>query len=235
MVQKAELTCSVSQNHTTTTLNTARHIDITYVLSVKALLSTGQPLVMDLPVVLSNWQRNVSHEAIRRIGPALGLSLLAGINNGDSAASQPARPTMTIERPTTSSRSIPQSTMNTVNGTDISSRADELGYHTGGFKPNTTVSSMDDYNKPAAAVGSSSSGPSASNANRSVANTPSQQTRKATTPRPNKWLSAEEEKKALYERAKAKVEATQEGAMALTTPTTTPAVNPTPVAAKNAG
>ncbi|KAJ3757673.1 hypothetical protein EV360DRAFT_70943 [Lentinula raphanica] len=237
MVQKAELTCSVSQNHTTTTLNTARHIDITYVLSVKALLGTGQPLVMDLPVVLSNWQRNVSHEAIRRIGPAPGLSLLPGINNGDSAASQPARPTMTIERPTTSSRSIPQSTMNTVNGTsDISSKVDELGYHTGGSKPNTTVSSMDDYNKPAAAVGSSSSGTSASNANRSVANTPSQQTRKATTPTPNKWLSAEEEKKALYERAKAKVEATQAGAMAQTTaPTTTPAVNPTPVAAKNAG
>ncbi|EEB99059.1 hypothetical protein MPER_01324, partial [Moniliophthora perniciosa FA553] len=63
MVQKAELTCSVPQNHTTTSLNTARHIDITYVLSVKALLATG-PLVMDLPVVLSNWQRNVSHEAV---------------------------------------------------------------------------------------------------------------------------------------------------------------------------
>jgi len=56
MVQKAELTCGVSPNHTTTSLNTARHIDITYVLSVKALLGTG-PLVMDLPVVLSNWQR----------------------------------------------------------------------------------------------------------------------------------------------------------------------------------
>ncbi|KAF9268052.1 hypothetical protein L218DRAFT_954446 [Marasmius fiardii PR-910] len=74
MVQKAELTCGVSPNHTTTSLNTARHIDITYVLSVKALLGTG-PLVMDLPIVLSNWQRVVSHEAIRRIGAVPSLSL----------------------------------------------------------------------------------------------------------------------------------------------------------------
>ncbi|KAJ3799111.1 hypothetical protein GGU11DRAFT_743708 [Lentinula aff. detonsa] len=244
MVQKAELTCSVSPNHTTTTLNTARHIDITYVLSVKALLGTGQPLVMDLPVVLSNWQRNVSHEAIRRIGPAPGLSLLpGGINNADSATNQTnTRPAMTIERPTTSSRSIPSSTVNTVSGTtDLLSRPDELGYNNSGSKAtNTTVTSMDDLNKPAAAVRPSSSGTGAgaSTVNRPGANILNQQTRKPTVPStstPNKWLSAEEEKKALYERAKAKVEATQAGAIAQSAPAAAPSISAPPAAVKSAG
>ncbi|TFK36451.1 hypothetical protein BDQ12DRAFT_686909 [Crucibulum laeve] len=76
MTHQAELTCGVSANHTTTTLNAARHIDVTYTLSIKALLATGNPLVMDLPVIISNWQRHVSQEAIRRIGPTPNLSLV---------------------------------------------------------------------------------------------------------------------------------------------------------------
>jgi hypothetical protein len=54
---RTELTCMISPDHTTTTLNAARHIDITYTLSVKALMGTGTPLIMDLPVIVSNWQR----------------------------------------------------------------------------------------------------------------------------------------------------------------------------------
>ncbi|KAJ6623396.1 hypothetical protein B0H10DRAFT_787600 [Mycena sp. CBHHK59/15] len=73
---RTELTCMISPDHTTTTLNAARHIDITYTLSVKALMGTGTPLIMDLPVIVSNWQRAVSAEAIRRIGPAPSLALL---------------------------------------------------------------------------------------------------------------------------------------------------------------
>lgn len=53
----AELSCLLSPGHTTTTLNAARHIDITYTLCIKALLGTGGPLVMELPVIISNWQR----------------------------------------------------------------------------------------------------------------------------------------------------------------------------------
>ena len=56
---QAELWCLLSQNHTTTTLNAARHIDVTYTLSIKALMGTGTHLVMDLPVIVSNWQRCV--------------------------------------------------------------------------------------------------------------------------------------------------------------------------------
>ena len=59
MQHKAELAITVPSQHTSTTLNTARHIDITYVLTVKALLANGKPLVMDLPIIISNWPRYV--------------------------------------------------------------------------------------------------------------------------------------------------------------------------------
>ncbi|KAG5726718.1 hypothetical protein E4T56_gene8985 [Termitomyces sp. T112] len=72
---RAELNCLISQNHTTTSLSSARHIDVTYILSVKAIVDNVSPIVMDLPVMISNWQRGVSQEAIRRIGPTPGLSL----------------------------------------------------------------------------------------------------------------------------------------------------------------
>lgn len=56
---KAELACIIPPNHTTTSLNAARHIDITYVINVKALMGTGAHLIMDLPVIVSNWPRCV--------------------------------------------------------------------------------------------------------------------------------------------------------------------------------
>jgi hypothetical protein len=132
---------------------------------VKALLGTGQPLVMELPVILSNWQRNVSHEAIRRIGPAPGLSLLpatatGGVNNTNTLASQTninTRPPMTVERATSSGQSTTtnntlqgntntlQGNTNTLQGNmdalqgnmDISSKPDELGYVGYSSKPGT--------------------------------------------------------------------------------------------------
>lgn len=56
-MHKSELSCTIPQSHTTTTLTSARHIDITYVLGVKALMGTGKPLIMELPVIVSNWPR----------------------------------------------------------------------------------------------------------------------------------------------------------------------------------
>jgi len=56
----AELACMISPNHTTTSLQAARHIDIDYVLCIKAIMGTGAHLVMELPVVISNWQRYVN-------------------------------------------------------------------------------------------------------------------------------------------------------------------------------
>ncbi|KAF5390578.1 hypothetical protein D9757_002719 [Collybiopsis confluens] len=233
MVQKAELTCAVSQNHTTTTLNTARHIDITYVLSVKALLGTGAPLVMELPVILSNWQRNVSHEAVRRIGAAPGLSLLptttaAGPATNNNATNQVnTRPSMTVERTTGSSRGIPGSAGNTYNSTttEISSKPDEFGYASGytskpgtanGPKTITSSPSKNDTARPDSAGTSASV--SDGNKFATATSPPPQPIQKSSASAlaataQNKWLSAEEEKRALYERAKERAEATQAGAM----------------------
>ena len=65
MHHRTELSVPIPDSHTTTTLNSAKHIDVTYVLIVKALMGTGKPLIMELPVIVSNWPRNVSQEAIR--------------------------------------------------------------------------------------------------------------------------------------------------------------------------
>ncbi|CAL1705518.1 unnamed protein product [Somion occarium] len=71
---KAELAVTVPSHHTSTTLNAARHIDINYVLTVRALMGTGKPLIMDLPIIISNWPRSVSLEAVKRIGIAPNVS-----------------------------------------------------------------------------------------------------------------------------------------------------------------
>jgi hypothetical protein len=54
---RAELACVIPSHHTTTTLSSARHIDITYTISVKALLGAGKPFQVELPVMISNWPR----------------------------------------------------------------------------------------------------------------------------------------------------------------------------------
>lgn len=72
---KAELNITIPQQHTTATINTARHIDITYTLVVKAQMGTGQNVVLELPVIVSNWPRAVSVEAMRRIGVAPNVAV----------------------------------------------------------------------------------------------------------------------------------------------------------------
>lgn len=56
---KAELGCFIPQTHTNTTVSAARHMDIAYSINVKAVLATGKPLLMELPVTVSNWPRCV--------------------------------------------------------------------------------------------------------------------------------------------------------------------------------
>ncbi|KAF9556171.1 hypothetical protein CPC08DRAFT_765432 [Agrocybe pediades] len=89
----AEVSCMISPSHTTTTVSFGRHIDITYILRIKALLGSGTPVIMDLPVVISNWQRQVSFEAINRIGPAPALSLLPPPGTSAITRVDPIRPT----------------------------------------------------------------------------------------------------------------------------------------------
>ncbi|RXW13252.1 hypothetical protein EST38_g12601 [Candolleomyces aberdarensis] len=80
--KQAELSCTLNTKHTTPTLNAARHIDVTYTLMVKAVMGTGENLVMDLPVIISNWQRDVSASAIQQIGPTPNLSMLTTTPTG---------------------------------------------------------------------------------------------------------------------------------------------------------
>ncbi|PPR02959.1 hypothetical protein CVT24_012154 [Panaeolus cyanescens] len=72
----AELSCTLPSTHATTSLYSARHIDVTHTLSVKATMDNGVRLNIDLPVVISNWKSDVSDAALKRIGtiPRLCLS-----------------------------------------------------------------------------------------------------------------------------------------------------------------
>ncbi|KAI0373045.1 hypothetical protein BV20DRAFT_849485 [Pilatotrama ljubarskyi] len=88
---KAELSVTIPSHHTSATINAARHIDITYVLTVKALMNTGQPVTMDLPVMISNWPRAVSLEAMRRIGHAFNVSLPGQADSQHHSRTQPGQ------------------------------------------------------------------------------------------------------------------------------------------------
>ncbi|KAK1236488.1 hypothetical protein PQX77_000265 [Marasmius sp. AFHP31] len=197
--QTAELSCGVSPNHTTTSLNTARHIDITYILSVKALLGTG-PLVMDLPVVLSNWQKNVSQEAVRRIGPVPSLSLTA-------PGPQQILPSRVDPAPT-------QSRPTTANAANYA-RPDEFGHAQSGRGTSPRADDVRNTTLPGRT-------PSATASNRfTVTNAPElniSTERETQVRRPSasgsgarNWPTAEEEKLKLYEGAKAKAEKVQGG------------------------
>ncbi|KIK92149.1 hypothetical protein PAXRUDRAFT_26807 [Paxillus rubicundulus Ve08.2h10] len=109
---KAELGCVIPNTHTTTSLNAARHIDITYVIIVRAWIGSMQSVMMELPVIVSNWPRNVSEEAVRRIGiaPSLCMSPPSG-----PAATVPI--TTTVTRPLTgeSQKHNPSNSLSGVN------------------------------------------------------------------------------------------------------------------------
>ncbi|KAI0797479.1 hypothetical protein C8Q75DRAFT_2414 [Abortiporus biennis] len=265
---KAELVVTVPPHHTTTSMSSARHIDITYVLTAKALMGTGQPLVMDLPVIISNWPRTVSIEAVRRIGIAPNVA-----NPQQSHSSQTQQQPQNVTSPTTtfsvtsntstttsrpSISNHPISTGSTsLNGSADASRkfstaplnalggyrsgVDEFGFDRaravereqiqtiGGTQVGGTASiqAYTDNSSSSGARPRSSSGrehPEEAAAQQAASNThvrqSSLQTRPSvtatatntTTPKPsntNKWASAEEEKRKLYETAVAKVEQAQ--------------------------
>ncbi|KAF9047876.1 hypothetical protein BJ165DRAFT_1368834 [Panaeolus papilionaceus] len=92
----AELSCTLCPTHATTTLYSARHIDVRHTLSIKAMMDNGIRLNIDLPVVISNWQHDVSDAAIRRIGPMPRLSLLSTNDKPLSSPTEPRSGTMKI-------------------------------------------------------------------------------------------------------------------------------------------
>ncbi|KAK7470570.1 hypothetical protein VKT23_001994 [Stygiomarasmius scandens] len=244
MSQKAELNCSISPNHTTTTLNAARHIDITYMLTIKAQLSAGQPISIDLPVILSNWQRNVSAEAVRRIGPVPSLSLTTGNATQTSTPMRvdPApgrgttRPSETQTYGGASSQpdySRPNTSSNTVAGTsrENTTRVDEFGSKL------AKTTSVDDIASKASSADITRRPGSAGAPN----NAPPPETSRGHTRRPSAgaanaaspWLSAAEEKR-LYQEAMTKRDHVQGAAATGVSPTTTtPRTNQSPSASRN--
>ncbi|KAI0647439.1 hypothetical protein C8Q79DRAFT_627503 [Trametes meyenii] len=113
---KAELNVTIPSHHTSATINAARHIDITYVLTVKALMNTGQPVIMDLPVMISNWPRTVSVEAMRRIGHAFNVSL-----PGHTVSQQPPSTSGSDFAPALMGKTLATSTANSSSGRTNSS------------------------------------------------------------------------------------------------------------------
>ncbi|KAJ7734953.1 hypothetical protein DFH07DRAFT_117678 [Mycena maculata] len=237
---RTELTCMISPDHTTTTLNAARHIDITYTLSVKALMGTGTPLIMDLPVIVSNWQRAVSAEAIRRIGPAPSLSLLS--TNPPSRRVEDAQP-QTFAGHSAVAQNVSAGPYNTMpvgqsNGSNLGT-VDEFGGYTS--KPthkttNSRTSNTDGAGGSTARPGAGRRPGSAEGKRFTITNAevPTEDTRR----RPSEtvsavggatarkaWPTAEEEKQRLYEEARAKVAKTQ-GIAALASPPPVRAVTP---------
>lgn len=59
--RQVELRCLVPPHHACSTVNSARHIDITYNLNIRAFIATGQQIALKLPVVVSSWPQWVHY------------------------------------------------------------------------------------------------------------------------------------------------------------------------------
>ncbi|KAK0196464.1 hypothetical protein F5146DRAFT_4067 [Armillaria mellea] len=251
MHHKAELSSTISPSHTTTSLNSARHIDINYVLCVKAIMGTGHPLVMDLPVIMSNWPRNVSQEAIRRIGPAPGLSLLAPHSlvtsvepspvarhqptQSQSYGGRPSQPdaVVGVKSPLASTFASPAQPR--TNG-HVNIKTDEFGY---GHKTTLSKSNSIEGEPKERETGSRRPGSSGTSTSARLTITNASPSEIPDAPRTNgrkrsgsgrAWPSAEDEKH-LYNRAKARVEQIQGSVARTPSPTpTTSRLSPPPIA-----
>jgi hypothetical protein len=219
---KAELACIVPHNHTTTSLNSARHIDITYIIYVRALMGTGTHLVMELPVIITNWPKAQSIVAVKRIGTAPSLSLghipepsNTHQQNGLHAPQQSRLPDRSSTAPISP---LQFNTVSSLPNKGFQPGPDEFGYDRPEPKSAATVPNRGSaYYSEESPSQASELRPSIGrrvNSNRftitnigeedlelQATESPPTTARSPRTP----WLSAEEEKKRLYEEANAKV------------------------------
>ncbi|CAE6436747.1 unnamed protein product [Rhizoctonia solani] len=65
---KCELGCQIPLIQTNVSVRTARHIEVNYIVQVKAVLSTGSMVSVELPITITNWQHQASLDVVRRIG-----------------------------------------------------------------------------------------------------------------------------------------------------------------------
>ncbi|KAJ7632399.1 hypothetical protein FB45DRAFT_1057491 [Roridomyces roridus] len=230
MQHRTELNCMVSPDHTTTTLNAARHIDITYTLSVRASMGTGTPLIMDLPLIVSNWQRAVSTEAIRRIGHAPSLSLLPV--NANRRAEEPPQPQTFAGHSAANQAAAATNAYNTMPATQSNGSSPRPVDEFGGYQPtHKTTSSRDGPGASTARPGTGRR-PSSSEGKRFTitnAETPPEEPRRKPEPPASAhrvWPSAEDEKQRLYDQARANAERAQATASQANTPPPARAVTP---------
>lgn len=85
---RCDLGCQIPLAQTNVSVRTARHIEVNYVVQVKAVLASNATVSVDLPVTITNWQRQASQDAISRIGFAPELIGLAG-NHSSSPSVNP--------------------------------------------------------------------------------------------------------------------------------------------------
>ncbi|KAH8798433.1 hypothetical protein DL96DRAFT_1720553 [Flagelloscypha sp. PMI_526] len=225
-----ELSCALSDSHTTTTLSTARHIDIQYMLCVKALMGNGSQIVMDIPVIISNWTRGVSIEALRIIGhvPTLSLNDAATAMTSPSAAQpQTFSGRMSGEGPRhdyySNTAPTSASAAAAAYGRQTQPQANEFGVNSNGNPMSPT----------SRAPSASATMPSSNSRSRVGSNTQSRlaivndvngevpasdpyhsataggSSSARRSPGGSKYQNAEDEKKMLYERAKAEVDRVQ--------------------------
>ncbi|KAG8789771.1 hypothetical protein FRC12_013279 [Ceratobasidium sp. 428] len=71
---RCDLGCQIPLAQTNVSVRTARHIEVNYVVQVKAVLANNSVVVVDLPVTITNWQRQASQDAVVRIGYAPELT-----------------------------------------------------------------------------------------------------------------------------------------------------------------
>ncbi|KAG9122437.1 hypothetical protein FRC07_001173 [Ceratobasidium sp. 392] len=71
---RCDLGCQIPLAQTNVSVRTARHIEVNYVVQVKAVLANNAVLAVDLPVTITNWQRQASQDAVARIGYAPELT-----------------------------------------------------------------------------------------------------------------------------------------------------------------
>ncbi|KAG9099948.1 hypothetical protein FS749_016646 [Ceratobasidium sp. UAMH 11750] len=67
---RCDLGCQIPFIQTNVSVRTARHIEVNYVVQVKAVLSNNTVVVVDLPVTITNWPRQASQDVVARIGYA---------------------------------------------------------------------------------------------------------------------------------------------------------------------
>ncbi|CAE6448670.1 unnamed protein product [Rhizoctonia solani] len=65
---KCDLGCHIPLVQTNVSVRTARHIEVNYIVQVKAVLSTGSMVSVELPITITNWQHQASVDVVRRIG-----------------------------------------------------------------------------------------------------------------------------------------------------------------------